>query len=639
MKNFFKFLCVVFYLLTITIPLHSQWVQINGPYGGEISSIAVSDINLFTGTSGGGVFLSTNNGTYWTAANNGLTNLNVKSFSVYGTNLFAGTNGGVFLSTNNGTNWSAVCTDVMSYTSVFSFVIVDTNLFSGTNCSVWKRPLSEMCTLIIPKEQNTQSAIFDGIKDRIRVLDASPVNPSANPSAYQITGKSITVEAWIYPMSLPKFLDAGMIVNRPYASPAYQEPWRSFELRIDNFWGPNDDPRIQWIISDGNVPGNWGGTLDPNPPVVGAWTHVSGTYDGTKLRLYINGNLVDESDYTADIGAGDTGFYIGGLSTQYFKGLIDEVRLWNIVRTQTEIQSTMNETLVGNEPGLKGYWPMDSLYITGNGIFATVDKTSNHNDLAIQYHSKLVPFPQGSSVHILPTYVASSDSYALIGELFSAKLYGDGWPIPGITVIQKPSGMIVVGDSLFWTPQENQFLSFPVVVSASNSVGTIEDTLYVFSEAIRSAQNQVRVDVTHRGKLGAFGVYGKGILYKSKNGLSGGDFSLIDRDNDKYAGGLYSTSNSFKPIEGFTNVSSRFPGFTSFKTSFTDEWETNRIDVRVYQTVHSSVTTGDDKYAIIEYCVVNESGAPIGDLFAQLTADFDIGDAGITYVHTIRRRK
>ena len=40
-------------------------------------SLAVSGTNLFAGTDGGGVFLSTNNGTSWTAVNTGLTNTDV----------------------------------------------------------------------------------------------------------------------------------------------------------------------------------------------------------------------------------------------------------------------------------------------------------------------------------------------------------------------------------------------------------------------------------------------------------------------------------------------------------------------------------------------------------------------------------
>jgi hypothetical protein len=61
-----------------------------------VLAVAVSGTNLFVGT-GGGVFLSTNNGTNWTAASTGLTITWVVSLAVSGTNLFAGTySGGVF---------------------------------------------------------------------------------------------------------------------------------------------------------------------------------------------------------------------------------------------------------------------------------------------------------------------------------------------------------------------------------------------------------------------------------------------------------------------------------------------------------------------------------------------------------------
>src|SRR5258706_5821872 len=71
----------------------AQWVQTNGPYGSRVLCFAVSGTNLFAGTPGG-VFLSTNNGTSWTAFNTGLTNTNVYALAVSGTNLFVGTPSG-----------------------------------------------------------------------------------------------------------------------------------------------------------------------------------------------------------------------------------------------------------------------------------------------------------------------------------------------------------------------------------------------------------------------------------------------------------------------------------------------------------------------------------------------------------------
>jgi|GEM_PF-435930 len=127
-------LALLFLCLWTSVPASAQnfWQQTNGPYGGYVSSFAVSGTNLFAGTSGG-IFLSTNNGTSWTAASTGLTNTDVHALAVSDTNLFAGTSGGgVFLSTNNGTSWTAASTGLTS-TVVNALAVSGTNLFAGTS--------------------------------------------------------------------------------------------------------------------------------------------------------------------------------------------------------------------------------------------------------------------------------------------------------------------------------------------------------------------------------------------------------------------------------------------------------------------------------------------------------------------------
>ena len=100
-----------------------------------VQALTVSDTNLFAGT-GGGVFLSTNNG---------LTYSSVIALAVSGTNLFVGTwDGGVFSSTNNGASWNQ---DGLKNTHVWSIGISGMNLFAGIDGGgVWRRPLSEMIT-------------------------------------------------------------------------------------------------------------------------------------------------------------------------------------------------------------------------------------------------------------------------------------------------------------------------------------------------------------------------------------------------------------------------------------------------------------------------------------------------------------
>lgn len=126
--------CII--LLLYTRLLHAQWVQTNGPLGGNVISFAVLGTNLFAGTAGNGIFLSTNSGTSWTVVNTGLTNTDVRALTVSGTNLFAGTAGGVFLSTNSGTNWTAINNGLTS-TNVYALALSPNgaggmNLFAGT---------------------------------------------------------------------------------------------------------------------------------------------------------------------------------------------------------------------------------------------------------------------------------------------------------------------------------------------------------------------------------------------------------------------------------------------------------------------------------------------------------------------------
>ena len=123
----------------------------------SISALAVSDTNLFAGVDGGGVFLSTNNGTNWTQADSGLTNTYVIALAVNGTDLFAGTPGGVFLSTNKGIRWS-VADSGLTNTFIQALAVSGTNLFAGTQGGgVWKRPLSEMITSVKKTESGITS--------------------------------------------------------------------------------------------------------------------------------------------------------------------------------------------------------------------------------------------------------------------------------------------------------------------------------------------------------------------------------------------------------------------------------------------------------------------------------------------------
>lgn len=110
------------------------------------------------------------------------------------------------------------------------------------------------------------------------------------------------------------------------------------------------------------------------------WIHITGVWDGSEQRLYVNGVLdgtVATTISTIDYSGVPT-FRIGdqsGSTGRYFDGEIDDVRVWNVSRTQKQIQDNMNKELVGNETGLVGYWKFNE----ESGTTAT-DSTSNSND-------------------------------------------------------------------------------------------------------------------------------------------------------------------------------------------------------------------------------------------------------------------
>ena len=113
------------------------------------------------------------------------------------------------------------------------------------------------------------------------------------------------------------------------------------------------------------------GVGGPDTTIVGAatitpgqWVHVAATRNKAtgELQVLVGGN-VDRTVIANNKNAltSPANITIGGntLNSRYFKGSIDEVRFWNVVRSAADIQSTMNLRLRGNEPGLVGYWRFD----------------------------------------------------------------------------------------------------------------------------------------------------------------------------------------------------------------------------------------------------------------------------------------
>ncbi|GIV10350.1 MAG: hypothetical protein KatS3mg019_2441 [Fimbriimonadales bacterium] len=101
----------------------------------------------------------------------------------------------------------------------------------------------------------------------------------------------------------------------------------------------------------------------PPQPIIGTWQHFAfvASRSGNYMRIYRNGVLEAQKSGTTSFTRGNLDLYIGFGASGFtgYRGLIDEVRIWNRARTQREIQRDMHATLVGAERGLIGYWRLD----------------------------------------------------------------------------------------------------------------------------------------------------------------------------------------------------------------------------------------------------------------------------------------
>jgi hypothetical protein len=130
------------------------------------------------------------------------------------------------------------------------------------------------------------------------------------------------------------------------------------------------------------------------------WVHFAMTWNGTQVQAYVNGVL--KSTKTSDnatqkvLKTGTSILTIGGYPGEnaYFADYIDEFRVWSVARSAAELLAAKDKALVGNEPGLVGYWQFNE----DTGI-TTADKVTSSGHTA---HAGTLKAASSSQV---PTFV------------------------------------------------------------------------------------------------------------------------------------------------------------------------------------------------------------------------------------------
>jgi chitodextrinase len=267
--------------------------------------------------------------------------------------------------------------------------------------------------------------VFNGASAQVTIQDA--------PSLRLTT--AMTLEAWVFPTTAP----AG---------------WKAIiDKNVDGYYlmastDNGDRPGVGGTWTDGNK-----NVFGPSALPVNAWTHLATTFDGTAVRLYVNGVQVASQAQTAPLAPAIATLQIGGDAYvgENFAGLIDEVRIYNRALSPAEIQVDMLTSVAAAAPPPQSDTTPPSVSITspanGATVVNTVSVSANATDdvgvASVQF--LLDSSPLGTPVTSAPFSVAWDTATTVAGshvlQARATDFAGNGTTSAAVTVsVGTPTG-------------------------------------------------------------------------------------------------------------------------------------------------------------------------------------------------------
>ncbi len=207
-------------------------------------------------------------------------------------------------------------------------------------------------SLFAQKPGALKAVEFDGTDDYIIVPDKSAMNPTSK----------ITVEAWIKADAW----GTSSFTNSIFCKHGWATGNKGYVLRC------GDNGKVSFNIS--NASGAWTEAITGSVMKTGQWYHVAGTFNGDTIIVYINGNVEATTVYNGSMSP-STGLdakigEIAYTSGRFFKGQIDEVRMWNTALSKHDLRTWMCRKLTKTHPyynNLGVYYKLDD----GSGVSAS----------------------------------------------------------------------------------------------------------------------------------------------------------------------------------------------------------------------------------------------------------------------------
>ena len=238
---------------------------------------------------------------------------------------------------------------------------------------------------------------FDGTDDHVMIPDAD---------ALDLTG-SYTLECWIRP--------------------------ERFNSRAGLISKYNADPSNGYLLRLGSAAPFNGLSFDGMETATGIlefdrWYHIAAVNNNGIRTIYVNGVEHALSGIPVSVGANTDKLTLGVdylPSPRYFKGAMDEVRIWNTARTRTQIRADMRTLLNTPSPGLAAYYRFETGTPGGNnaGLTTVTDAAGGHHGAAANFSMT------GNTSNWIETAGCTSINYPVpdTWNLANLRLEEDGW--------------------------------------------------------------------------------------------------------------------------------------------------------------------------------------------------------------------
>ena len=262
---------------------------------------------------------------------------------------------------------------------------------------------------------------FNGSSDYIDI---------GNDQSLKMT-EALSISAWVKPNVFP-FLSYHNIISDHGEGNNNTKVLRFYQNAVEFLLGPEGSTEVRYVFSNS---------------IANQWQHITATYDGSFMRLFINGRIVDSASRTGTITANPLPVLIGkSYFNEYFPGSIDDIRIYNRAIFSEEVfdlysdsttyipelidsvypQQNSNYLTVGENIKVFFNQPMNESTLTYNSI-STHGNLTGIYELAFSYQSSTntleiqptVPFKYGEQITVtLDSSIQSVSGFYLSPYVF-----------------------------------------------------------------------------------------------------------------------------------------------------------------------------------------------------------------------------